>query len=149
MKRLLVFLGCMTLLHSCNVNYNSNYPVSRPYPAGNSSGSAYPSTAEVEREYNELRKTYKSETADVLTDLLNDSSNNPKTSVIVENASPCNMVLTISGNNYFKKVPIGAGKIGSVMVLKNQNYKLSGMVCRSVYQSTKFISGSYSVKLSN
>jgi hypothetical protein len=59
------------------------------------------------------------------------------------------MVLTISGNNYFKKIPIGANKIGSTMVPKNQNYNISGMVCNSVYQKTKFISSSYNVTLSN
>jgi hypothetical protein len=145
MKNLLPVFGLSAILISCSVNYNNtNYPVKRTYP---SATTTTPSTANVEREYNELLKTYKPETAEVLTDLLNDSSNNPKTSIIVENKSSCNMVLTISGNNYYKKVPIGAGKIGSVMVLKNQNYKLSGMVCRSVYQSTKFVSDSYSVKL--
>lgn len=147
MKKLLLFSGCLVILNSC-VNYNTNYPVKRPYPSNTSS--SYPSASEVEREYNELLKTYKSETAEVLTDLLNDPSpDHPKTSLIVENKSPCNMVLTVSGNNYYKKIPIGAGKIGSIMIPKNQNYKLSGMVCRSVYQSTKFISSSYSVAVSN
>jgi hypothetical protein len=59
------------------------------------------------------------------------------------------MVLTISGNNYFKKIPIASGKIGSVMVPKNQNYNFSGTICSSVYQKTKFISSSYSTKISN
>lgn len=144
MKKLLVFTGISLILTSC-VNYG-NYPIRNPYPTGNSGGSA----ANTEREYNELMKTYKSETAEVLTDLLNDvDPTNPKTSLTVENASPCNMVLTISGNGYFKKVPIGAGKMGAVMVPKNQSYRLSGMLCNSSYQSTKFITSSYNVKISN
>ena len=43
------------------------------------------------------------------------------------------MVLIVSSSNYYKKIPIGAGKIGSVMI----PYKLSGMVCQSVYQTSK------------
>ncbi|WP_317224385.1 DUF6759 domain-containing protein [Chryseobacterium sp. Y16C] len=85
----------------------------------------------------------------LLTDLFNDSSNSPKTSITVTNKSRCNMVLTITGKNYSKKIPIGAGKIGYAMVLKNQNYNLSGMVCSSVYKKTQYISSSYSITLSN
>jgi hypothetical protein len=143
MKKIKAFssIAIILALNSCNANYGTNYPVLRP--ASNASAN------EVEREYNELLKSYKPETAEVLNDILSDSSTNPKTSITVENKSSCNMVLTISGNNYIRKIPIGAGKIGYAMVPKNQNYKLSSMVCRSVYQSTKFISSSYSITLSN
>ncbi|ASK30855.1 competence protein ComL [Chryseobacterium sp. T16E-39] len=147
MKKKLIFPSIIIslVLVSCSVNYN-NYPMKRTYPSNSNNTS---SPASTEREYNELIKTHKPETTDVLNDLLNDSSGNTKTSFSVENKSPCNMVLTISGNNYFKKLPIGAGKIGYVMLPKNQSYKLSGMLCNSVYQSTKFISSSYSITLSN
>lgn len=144
MKKLLVLTGISMILTSCSVNYGG-YPIRNPYPTSSGGGSA----ANTEREYNELMKTYKPETAEVLTDLLNDyDPANPKTSISVNNKSSCNMVLTISGNNYFKKIPIGAGKIGYAMVPKNQNYRLSGMLCNSSYQSTKFITSSYSVSLS-
>lgn len=153
MKNLLPFSLALTalILDSCgSVNYNTNYPARKPsYPTSNNTGSRNTSASQVEREYQALIKTYKPETAEVLTDLLNDSSDSPKTSITVENNSRCNMVLTISGNNYFKKIPIGANKIGSAMVLKNQNYNLSGMVCNSVYQKTKFITKSYNITLSN
>ena len=143
MKKLLVFAGVSLIFASCNVNYGS-YPIRNPYPANNS-GSA----ANTAREYEELIKTYKPETAEVLSDLLNnDDPSNPKTSISISNKSSCNMVLTISGNNFFKKIPIGAGKIGYTMVPKNQNYRLSGMVCNSSYQSTKFVTTSYSISLS-
>ncbi len=152
MKKLFPFSTVLVviLLNSCNsVNYNTNRPpVRKPYPTSNT-GSSNTSASQVEREYQALIKTYKSETAEVLTDLLNDSSDSPKTAITVENKSRCNMVLTISGNNYFKKIPIGANKIGSAMVLKNQNYNLSGMVCNSVYQKTKFITNSYNITISN
>lgn len=104
---------------------------------------------QTETEYEQLIKTYKPETAKVLEDLLNGSEGSSNTSISLENKSACNMVLTISGHNYFKKIPIPAGKIGSAMVPKNQTYNLSGMVCRSVYQKTKFVSSSYSVAVSN
>ncbi|WP_250255579.1 DUF6759 domain-containing protein [Chryseobacterium sp. Marseille-Q3244] len=145
MKKLLVLTGISMILTSCSVNYGG-YPIRNPYPTNTGGGSA----ANTEREYNELMKTHKPETAEVLTDLLNETDpTNLRTSLSVENASRCNMVLTISGNGYFKKVPIGAGKIGAVMVPKNQSYRLSGMLCNSSYQSTKFITSSYNIKLSN
>ncbi|SMO86337.1 hypothetical protein SAMN06265171_109127 [Chryseobacterium rhizoplanae] len=146
MKKLLVFAGISVILASCNVNYGS-YPGRTSYPSSTGNPG---NRANTEREYNELIKTFKPETADVLNDLLNsDDPKNPKTSISVENKSPCNMVLTVSGNNFFKKIPIGAGKIGYTMVPKNQNYRLSGVLCNSTYQSTKFITTSYSIKLSN
>ena len=145
MKKLLVLTGISMILTSCSVNYGG-YPIRNPYPTNIGGGSA----ANTEREYNELMKTYKPETAEVLSDLLNnDDPGNPKTSISVENKSPCNMVLTVSGIGFFKKIPIGAGKIGYTMVTKNQNYSLSGMVCNSRYQSNKFITTSYSITLRN
>lgn len=149
MKKTL-FFGSFILtvfLNSCSTtHYRSSPPVKRP-------GTSIPSTTnssagQVEREYSTLIKTYKPETAAVLTDLLN-GSDGDKTSITVENNSRCNMVLTISGNNYFKKIPIGVNKIGSAMVPKNQNYNLSGMLCNTVYQKTKFVTTSYNIKLSN
>ncbi|WP_288244762.1 DUF6759 domain-containing protein [uncultured Chryseobacterium sp.] len=137
-------------LNSCgSTGYTKNYPVRKPVVRPSATGSSTTSAAQTEREYQALIKTYKSETAEVLTYLLNDSSKDPRTSITVENNSRCNMVLTISGNNYFKKVPIAANKIGAVMVPKNQNYNLSGMICDAIYQKTKFISEPYDVKLSN
>lgn len=131
-------------LNSCGSS-----PVRKSFPTASNKGSTITPSVQTEREYQALIKTYKSETAEVLTDLLNGSSNNPKTSITVENKSSCNMVLTISGNNYFKKIPIGAKKIGSAMILKNQNYNLSGMLCNAVYQNKKFITSSYNITLSN
>ncbi|AYZ34179.1 competence protein ComL [Chryseobacterium indologenes] len=144
MKRLLVIIVASLVLTSCNVNYGG-YPIRNPYPSNNSGNAA--NTA---REYNELIKTYKPETAEVLNDLLNnDDPGNPRTSLSVTNNSSCNMVLTVSGNNFFKKIPIAAGKIGYTMVPKNQNYSLSGFVCNSRYQSNKYITSSYSITLRN
>lgn len=151
MKKYVSFSAAVVLLvNSCgSTGTTKKYHVSKPAARPSVTGSSTTSAAQVEREYQALRKTYKSETAEVLTHLLNDSSNDPRTSITVENGSRCNMVLTISGNNYFKKVPIASNKMAAVMVPKNQNYNLSGMICDAVYQKTKFISGPYEVKLSN
>lgn len=128
----------------------SHPPVRRPAVPASRTGSPASPALQTETEYQALIKTYKSETAAVLTDLLNGgSSDQGKTSVTVENKSRCNMVLTISGNNYFKKVPIGAGKMGAVMVPNNQNYNLSGMVCDAVYQKARFITGPQQLSVSN
>ncbi|ASW75705.1 competence protein ComL [Chryseobacterium piperi] len=145
-NKLALSCGILALsLVSCSVNYN-NYPVRNRFP--NTTNNT-PSTANIEREYSELVKTYKPDTTEVLNSLLNGSSDDNRTSFTVENKSPCNMVLTISGNNFYKKIPIAAGKMGYTMLPKNQNYRLSGVLCRSVYQSTKFISDSYTISLSN
>jgi len=151
MKKCVSFSAAVILLlNSCSsTGTTKNYPARRPIQRPSVTGSSTTSPAQAEREYQALVKTYKSETAEVLTYLLNDSSNDPRTSVTVENSSRCNMVLTISGNNYFKKIPIASNKMAAVMVPKNQNYNLSGMICDAVYQKTKFISGPYEVKLSN
>lgn len=149
MKKTLLFYSIIftVILNSCGTtSYRSSPSVKRPRTAIPSI--ANNSAGQVEREYSALIKTYKPETAEVLTDLLN-GSDGDKTSITVENNSRCNMVLTISGNNYFKKIPIGTNKIGTAMVPKNQNYNLSGMLCNSVYQKTKFITTSYNIKLSN
>ncbi|WP_263602153.1 DUF6759 domain-containing protein [Chryseobacterium sp. PET-29] len=148
-KYVSVSAAVILLVNSCGSSGNTNYPVRKPVLKPSVTGSSTTSAAQVEREYQALIKTYKSETSEVLNYLLNDSSNDSRTAITVENNSRCNMVLTISGNNYFKKVPIAANKIGAVMVPKNQNYNLSGMICDAVYQKTKFITGPYEVKLSN
>jgi len=148
-KFFLLSLLIAFLMNSCgSSNHTTKQPTRKPSVSSNS-GTRVNSVSQTEREYQTLIKTYKSETAAVLTSLLNDSSDSPTVPISVENKSNCNMVLTISGNNYFKKIPIGVNKIGSAMVPKNQNYNLSGMLCNSVYQKTKYMTSSYSIKLSN
>ncbi|MDQ1160502.1 hypothetical protein QE422_000870 [Chryseobacterium sp. SORGH_AS 447] len=146
-----LILFAVVALNSCEATHHKTVstPVRRSAPAISNTGTRTTPANQTEIEYQTLSKTYKSETAAVLTDILNGSADQDKTSVTVENKSRCNMVLTISGNNYFKKVPIAAGKIGAVMVPKNQNYNLSGMVCNAVYQKTKFVSGPHRTAVSN
>lgn len=145
-RKIILGISASLLLISCSTTYHTGTSAASKSPQPRST---VPSISQTEQEYNTLIKTYKPETADVLTDLFNESSNSPKTSITVTNKSRCNMVLTINGKNYSKKIPIGAGKIGYAMVLKNQNYNLSGMVCNSVYKKTQFIPSSYSITLSN
>ncbi|WBV50821.1 DUF6759 domain-containing protein [Chryseobacterium gambrini] len=151
MKKLFPFaVMIIIVLNSCETtHYRTTSGSVKNLKTNSNAGNRTFTANQTELEYQTLLKTYKSETAAVLTDLLNGSEDSPNTSITVENNSRCNMVLTISGNNYFKKIPIGANKIGSAMVPKNQNYNISGMVCNSVYQKTKFISSSYNVTLSN
>ncbi|MFY1048358.1 DUF6759 domain-containing protein [Chryseobacterium sp. GP-SGM7] len=152
MKRIILLSVFITLfMKSCGTSSHNNIKqaVKKPKPAISKTGTSAVSSTQTEIEYQTLIKTYQPETAEVLNSLLNDSSNSPNVSISVENKSNCNMVLSISGNNYFKKIPIGINKTGSVMVPKNQNYNLSGMLCNSVYQKVKFVSGSFSIKLSN
>lgn len=144
-------VSAAVLMYNCGSNTAPvrSYPTRKPVIRPSTTGSSNSPAAQTEREYQNLSKTYKSETAAVLTDLLNDSPSSTTASFTVENKSRCNMVLTISGNNYFRKVPIGAGKIGAVILPKNQMYNLSGMVCDAVYQKSKMITGSSHITVSN
>lgn len=144
MKKLFALI-ILLLITSCEPRHS----VQRPVKTNPTKPTAPVVIKQTETEYEQLMKSHKSETAQVLEDLLNGSEGSPNTSISVENNSACNMVLTVSGPNFFKKIPIPAGKIGSTMVPKNQNYNLSGMVCRSVYKKTKFVSSSYSITISN
>ncbi|KPH12258.1 DUF6759 domain-containing protein [Chryseobacterium sp. ERMR1:04] len=147
-KKYLLCSLIVIILHSCGVNPTSNYPVKRTSLPKNTTAHSTNSASQVEMEYNTLIKTYKPETTEVLNDILNGSEGD-KTSITVENNSRCNMVLTISGTHYFKKIPIAANKTGYAMVPKNQNYNLSGMLCNSVYKKTTFVTSTYKIKLSN
>lgn len=122
--------------------------VKNPVQVQTSKKSTSAPVKQTETAYKNLSKTKKQETADVLNDILNGSSDSPNTSISVHNKSSCNMVLSISGPNFSKKIPISAGQTGSIMVPKNKNYNLSGMVCESVYNKTKFVTGTYSISLS-
>lgn len=152
MKRILLLsVFTVLFLNSCGTTSHSSTkpPVRKPKPTVTNTGTSTTPAAQTEREYQALLKTYKPETTAVLNSLLNDSSNSTEVAISVENKSRCNMVLIISGNNYFKKIPIASNKTGSAMVPKNQNYNLSGMICNSVYKKTKFISNSFKIQLSN
>lgn len=140
MRKIVMCIAISVLLSSCET-----YPTPIYTPRSN-----YPSTAiNTEDSYENLIKTYKSEKAEVLNYLLNsESPNDPKTAITVENTSSCNIVITISGNNFLKKIPIASGKMGSAMIPKNQNYRLSGKVCNSSYQTSKYITKITSIKLS-
>ena len=150
MKKLLLFsLFIILFLNSCGTaNQNTRQPTRKPSTRLLNTGTKTGSSAQTEKEYQALIKVYKPETAEVLNSLFNDSSKSPNVSITIENHSNCNMVLTISGKNYFKKIPIAAHKTGAAMVPKNENYNLSGMLCNSVYEKTMFITNSFSIKLS-
>jgi len=143
--RKLLFSATLSIIVSCSVNY-SKYPVKRTSPSPKSINRP---SVNIDKEYSDLIKNYKPETTEVLNDLLNGSSDRLRTSISVHNKSACNMVLTISGSGYYKKIPVAAGKIGYAMVQRNQNYTISGMVCGSAYSKKAWVSDSYSITLSN
>ncbi len=115
-------------------------------------GGSYPvnstNTVQVEKEYQELAKNYDQNTAGIVDELINGNPNSTTASVLVENTSPCNLVLSIAGNNYFKKIPIGAGQTRGALVNKG-TYRLSASVCGSGYNSVKNIQETISIKLRN
>lgn len=119
---------------------------SMPVYNGTYDSSATSSSVDTEREYNELMKTYKPPTEEALNDLLNENSDSSKTTVMFRNASSCNLVLTISGNGFYEKIPIGAGKLGYAVVQKG-SYNLSSLVCRSIYRGTKNFTTAVTVTL--
>jgi hypothetical protein len=100
----------------------------------------------VEQEFQQLNKNYKQDTKGLLSIMMNDDVNSSKAAITVENASPCNMVFTISGNGSFIKIPIGVGQTRGVVLQKGQ-YTLSSKVCSSYYNETKWIQGGVNLKL--
>lgn len=134
---LFAFLSCEPVHH---VERSSS---STPKPNNTSK----PITSPDSDSYDELIKTYKPETAEVLNDLLNDNYDPQRTSVMIDNKSNCNMVITIKGGGLEKKIPVGKQKLGHAMVNRNQQYTISGKVCGKNYRSTKYITDSYTITL--
>lgn len=150
MKKFIFTLALSATLVSCGAIYSGNGGNSGGYGNTTSSVPADPNTAspETTQEFNELIKTYKPDTQEVLTILLNDNTNEPNTAVVVENASPCNMVFTIKGTNFIKKIPIEPGKTKGAVV-KKDTYRLSAEVCRATYDEVKYVTTPYTIKLNN
>lgn len=153
MKRLIVAVFASYLLVSCGAVYTGTGGNSGGYgSSGNatSNSTADPNTASPETisEYNELIKTYKQDTQQLLSVLLNDDTNSSKTAITVENASPCNMVLTIKSAGFLTKIPIKAGETKGA-VLNKDTYRLTAQVCRANYDEIKYITSAYTIKLKN
>lgn len=106
------------------------------------------SSAQAEREYQAVAANYQEDSASVLSELLSDDAASSNAAIVIENASACNIVITVSGNGYYKKVPIAAGKIRGVVVKKGV-YRLSGQVCNARYDQVKNADTSVTIKLRN
>lgn len=100
-----------------------------------------------EKEYQDLLKVYKDDRVDVLNDLLSGENNTKQTSIVVNNHSACNMVLTITSKNWTKKVPIEAGKAGFSMVDRNKSYTLTGYACNAPFTHSKYVTESYIITI--
>jgi hypothetical protein len=139
----IIFLSFLIL--SCEPTYHAN--------RGNSTSSQprtsvpEPKTSEVSDSYESLIKTYKPETAEVLSDLLNGTSDSPRTSIIIDNKSNCNLVVTVKGGNILKKIPATKGKLSYIMIEKNQNYTISGNLCGKNFKQSARIYDSYTITL--
>lgn len=139
-----VLLLCFLII-SCEPTYHAN--------RGNSTSSqpktdvSEPKTSGVSDNYDMLIKTYKPETSEVLSDLLNGSSDSPRTSIIIDNKSNCNLVVTVKGGNILKKIPATKGKLSYVMIEKNQNYTISGNLCGKNFKQSARIYDSYTITL--
>lgn len=116
------------------------------YQGGGYGGAS--SSAQAEREYQMVLQNYQEEPAAVLSELLNDDATSPNAAIVIENASMCNIVIAVSGNGYYKKVPIAAGKLRGVVVKKG-NYRLSGQICNSRYDQVKDAHTSITLRIRN
>lgn len=103
--------------------------------------------ADTSDNYDELIKTYKPETEEVLSDLLSGTSDSGRTSLIIDNKTNCNLVVTVKGGNIFKKIPATKGKLSYVMIEKNQNYTISGNLCGKNFKQSAKIYDSYTITL--
>lgn len=131
------------LLISCSAMESTlGYPQQPSYP-NNTKGQT---SAQVEREFQMLNSQYKQNTKELVEVMLGDETNSNRMALSVENASPCNMVFLISGNNVQYKIPIGAGQTRG-MVLTKGRYQLSTQVCSSSYREIKFLQSNTNLKL--
>ena len=142
--RFFLYFLVFIVLCSCSA---MDFPLPNPsYPFRNVGyGSSGVSNAQVEREFQVLNANYKQNTKELLEVMMNESTGN-KVAISMENTSSCNFVLSISGNGFFTKIPIGVGQTRGVVVNKGQ-YKLSAKVCSSVYDEVKQVQSNVSLKL--
>lgn len=118
-------------------------------PRSNQGGSyGVISASEAEKEYQMISKNYQEDPASVLTELLNDDESSPNAAIVIENGSACNIVITVSGKDYYKKVPIAVGKLRGILVKKGI-YRLTGQVCNARYDQEKNANTSISLRISN
>lgn len=136
------FLSLFTflLLFSCetlpNV-YRSGTPVSVSKP-------------DESREFAELMETDKKDklqrAAEAVNQLINESPNDPKASVLIKNETNCNIIVRISGNNFSYNLPIPKSDKNYIMLNKG-TYTFKSNFCEAKYLSTKTLTESVTITL--
>lgn len=139
----LVLLGLLVL--NCEPTYRTKRngeTSSKPAPAQKIN-----KPVDTSDNYDDLLKTYKPETEEVLSDLLSGTSDSRRTSLIIDNKTNCNLVVIVKGGNIFKKIPATKAKLSYVMIEKNQNYTISGNLCGKNFKQSARIYDSYTITL--
>lgn len=85
--------------------------------------------------------------AEAATQFLNDDSENANAAVLFRNQSQCNTIISVSGANYYKKLPVPKGGI-NYLILKKGSYHFSSTLCRAQYCSSKILSESIEISIS-
>lgn len=85
--------------------------------------------------------------AEAATQFLNDDLENANAAVLFRNQSQCNTIISVSGANYYKKLPVPKGGI-NYLILKKGSYHFSSTLCRAQYRSSKILSESIEISIS-
>lgn len=123
-KKIITLLTALLALHSCETKHYS--ATHSPKSTSNTTVKSQNNTSE----FDELVKTYNTETEAVLNHLLN-GTDTQEASIIVTNNTVCDLVLTIlKDNKPYKKIPIRKNKgLGYAMLPKNENYSFIALYC--------------------
>ena len=144
MKRNLAQLFFWGFLSSSCSSLETSMNIPPKYPVNSVSKGMVQS--EVEREFQQLNSTYTQNTKELVEVMMNSGPNDEKVAISIENASPCNMVVAVSGNGQLKKIPVGVGQTRGLVVRKGQ-YRLSTKVCSSLYDEVKLVNETLILKL--
>lgn len=95
----------------------------------------------------ETPEEHKQKTVQLLNNMFSQETDKNEVIVLVKNNSDCNLVLEITGKKYYK-LPIPTKGENSIVIDKG-NYSFAGSVCDVPYKSSKELSKSIALILSN
>lgn len=96
---------------------------------------------------NETSEEHKEKTKKLLNNMFNEDINHNEAIILLRNRSDCNLVLEISGKNFYNLAVPAKGE--NFIVVNKDSYMLSSSICDVGYQSSKDIRKSLIIVLDN
>lgn len=143
---LLIIIGLMiisALFQQCEPTYyvtRGNAPTS-----GNSSSNSGASEFEILMKKDATDRQTRS--AEAINQFLNDSPSDPKSAILFNNKTNCNIIIRISGKGKSYNLPVEKLKINYI-VLDKGSYSFKANLCNSRYNVNKNVTESFEINLS-